>query len=87
MIEIMGSLCTYRPVVVEVAELVSEALDVIWLHARCVIDNVVVSWGYCSLTHTLAHQEEVKPVYKQEVILEMDALLFNTCCTLLWGEI
>ena len=52
---------TYRPVVVQVSELVREALEVVWLQASSVMDDVVAGGCDCALADGLAHQEEVKP--------------------------
>lgn len=52
---------TYRPVVVQVCELVRQALEVIRSETRAVFNHVVVRGRHCSLTHRLAHKEEIKP--------------------------
>ena len=53
---------TNRPVVVEVAELVGEALLVVRGQVGAVVDDVVVGGGDGALAHRLAHHEEVIPV-------------------------
>lgn len=50
-----------RPVVVEVAHFVGQALHVVRLQSSGVPDHVVVGGGHCSLPHRLRHQEEVIP--------------------------
>ena len=51
----------YRPVVVEVAELVGEPLHVVWVQAGGVTDDVKVGWSDSALTCTLTHQKEIIP--------------------------
>ena len=46
---------THGPVIVEMAELVSESLHVVGLESRSVVDDVEVCWGDCALTHGLTH--------------------------------
>lgn len=46
---------TYRPVVVEVAEFVGEALHVVRLESGAVTDDIEVGWRDCALTNTLTH--------------------------------
>ncbi len=53
---------SYRPVVVQMAELVGESLHVIGLHSAGIVDNIVVSGSDCALPHGLADQEKVVPV-------------------------
>jgi len=53
---------TYRPVVVEVAQLVSQALHVIGLQLRRVVDHIVVCRCHSALADRLRHHEEVIPV-------------------------
>ena len=54
--------CTHRPVVVEMAEFVSESLHVVGTQATGVTYNVEVSWSDSPLPHRLAHQKEIVPV-------------------------
>lgn len=56
---------TYCPVIVEVAELIGESLNVIWFESRCVPDDIEVGWSDSPLTDALAHQEEVIPAQTQ----------------------
>ena len=49
------------PVVVEMAQLVSQALEVVWLQPRGVLDHVVAGGVHGALPHRLGHQEEVIP--------------------------
>jgi hypothetical protein len=51
---------TYRPVEVEMAELVGEPLVNVWPDAHTIIDDIVVSGGDCALPNCLRHQEEVQ---------------------------
>ena len=60
MIDYAG-LNTNRPVVVQVSQLVCQALEVIWCQPGAVLNHVVMGWGHCSLTNRLADKEEVIP--------------------------
>ena len=46
-------LITYRPVIIQVAELVGETLDVVRLHAAGVKDHIVVCGSDSALTDRL----------------------------------
>lgn len=52
---------THRPIVVHMAELVCQPLDVVRLQATAVIDDIVVCWGHAPASHCLAHDEKVIP--------------------------
>ena len=52
---------TYRPVIVEMTQFVSEPLHVVRLECRCVMDDIEMSWGDSTLADTLTHQKEVIP--------------------------
>ena len=43
------------------SELVSQALEVVRLQTWAILNHIVMSWWYRSLTHRLTHQEKVKP--------------------------
>ena len=50
-----------RPVVVEVSQLVCQALDVVWPQTRGVLDHVVAGGVHGALPHGLGDQEEIIP--------------------------
>ena len=43
------------------SELVSQALEVVRLQTWAILNHIVMSWWYRSLTNGLTHQEKVKP--------------------------
>ena len=59
---------TYRPVVVEMTQLVGESLHVIWLEARRITDDIEVGGRDSALTDTLTHKEKVIPVQTHGVM-------------------
>lgn len=74
-----------RPVEVEMAHLVGDALVVVWFQSHAVVDDVVMGWGDTSLSHALGHQEEIKQ------FLSGDHGVYNSTrgrvgCTLCTGE-
>jgi len=52
----------YRPVVVEMCQLVRELLHRVRGYPHRVLDHVVVGRAYRALTHRLGHQEKIVPV-------------------------
>ena len=54
-----------RPVVVEVAQLICQGLDVLRFESRGVLDNVVAGGVHCPLPDGLGDQVEVIPVQNQ----------------------
>ena len=50
-----------RPVVVEVSQLVCQALDVVWPQTRGVLYHVVAGGVHGALPHGLGDQEEIIP--------------------------
>ena len=57
---------SYRPVVVEVGQLVGESLHVVWLEPRGVLYHVEVSGRDSTLSHRLTDEEEIIPAHTQE---------------------
>ena len=56
-----AGLNTNRPVVVQVSQLVCQALEVVWCQPGAVLNHVVMGWRHCSLTNRLADKKEVIP--------------------------
>lgn len=59
-----------RPIVVEMAHLICEALHVVWADARAVVHHNVVRGCHRALTHLLRHQEEVVPAVNITELLD-----------------
>ena len=52
---------TNWPVVIQVSQLVCQALKVVWCQPGAVLNHVVMGWRHCSLTNWLADKKEVIP--------------------------
>lgn len=57
---------TYRPVVVDVTQLVRQPLYVVRLQAAVVVDDIVVCGRDAAASHCLAHDEKVIPARTAE---------------------
>ena len=55
-----------RPIVIQMAQLVGEALEVVRLQARAVMNDVTVGWRDSALSDRLADQEEVVPFWTSD---------------------
>lgn len=66
---------TNRPVIVQVSQLVCQALEVVWCQSGAVLNYVVMGWRYCSLANWLADKKEVIPSKKKKQQLWAD--VFN----------
>lgn len=52
---------TYRPVIVDVTQLVREPLYVVRLQATAVVDDVIVCGRNTATSHSLAHDKKIIP--------------------------
>lgn len=66
---------TNRPVIVQVSQLVCQALEVVWCQSGAVLNYVVMGWRYCSLANWLADKKEVIPSKKKKNNYELMCLI------------
>lgn len=62
-----------RPVVVQVSELVGQALKVVWCQPGAVLNHVVMGWRHRSLTDRLADKKEVIPFFARDISINDSA--------------
>ena len=58
-------------------QLVAQTLEVVWLHASGVCQDVVVSGANCALAHRLGNEEEVIPASTACIILVSVSILVS----------